>query len=294
MKLEVIKNAVTSKAARQVLLAKKHSPVVMFGTGVVGIVGTTVLACRATLKVENLLEDADKKKLQIKTLVHDEYTEKDRNKDLRYHQIQTMVGVGKLYAPAVGLGIMSVSLLTGSHVVLSKRNVALTAAYKTLEEGFDKYRERIRDEYGEDKEREFYRGVQTMDVHDTKNGKVETKKYINPGGGPTSPYAVFFDEHNKNWTPKPEYNMLFLRAQQDYANDRLWAKGHVFLNEILRDLGFEDTRAGAVTGWVKNGKGDNRIDFGIFDNDQRFYDFIRGDEGIWLDFNVDGVIYDKI
>lgn len=299
MNLETIKNAVTSKAGRQILLSKKYSPTVMFGAGVVGVAGTVVLACRATLRVDELLEDADKKKLQIKTMAHENYSDKDRVKDLRYLQIQTMATTAKLYAPAVGLGIVSVGLLTGSHVTLSRRNVALTAAYAAVEESFSKYRDRVRDEVGEEKEREYYRGVQEMEIHDTKKGKVDKKKYINPGGGPPSPYARFFDDHNANWDQRPEVNLLFLRAQQNYANQLLQSRGHVLLNDIYDALGMDRTEAGCVVGWVKGGKdkdSDGYIDFGIFDSKalDRFYDFIHGDEGIWLDFNVDGVVYKLI
>src|SRR4051794_32749009 len=132
MKLEVIKNTVTSKAGRTILLGKKNSPAILFGAGVIGVIGTTVLACRATMKVEELLDDADKKRLQIKTMVHQDYTTKDRNKDLRYLQVQTTVSVVRLYAPAALLGATSIAALTGSHIVLNRRNVALTAAYKVV------------------------------------------------------------------------------------------------------------------------------------------------------------------
>lgn len=295
MKLEIIKNAVTSRSVRQVLKVQKHSPTLLFAGGVVGVTGTVVLACRATLKVEELLNEADKKRTQINFMVHENYSEKDRRKDLRYHQIQTMAGVVKLYAPSVVLGAASVGALTGSHVVLTRRNIALTAAYKAVEESFNRYRQRVRDDLGEEEEYRYYRGVENIEVHDTKAGKIEKKNYINPGGGPPSQYAKFFDEHNKNWVQNPEYNLMFLRATQTYMNDRLFAKGHVLLNDVYDALGMDRTKAGCVVGWVK-GNADDYIDFGVFDTkaNDRFYDFIRGDEGIWLDFNVDGVVYDLI
>lgn len=297
MNLEAIKNTITSKAGRQILLGKKHSPTIMFVGGVVGVAGTVVLACRATLKVEDVLNEADKKRIQIKTMVHEKYSEKDRKKDSLYLSIQTMAQVTKLYAPAVGLGVVSVGLLTGSHMTLSRRNVALTAAYKAVEETLESYRDRVRADVGEDRERELYRGVEQRDIHDTKKGEVKQKKYINPGGGPTSRYAKFFDEHNVNWNPNPEYNLLFLRANQNWANHKLNSQGHILLNDVYDALGMERTKEGCVVGWVKNSKsGDNYVDFGVFDTkaNDKFYDFVVGDEGLWLDFNVDGVVYDKI
>lgn len=283
MKLVVIKNAVTSKVARQALIGKKHSPTIMFVGGVVGVVGTVVLACRATMQIEDVLDEADKSHSNAQTK--------------RDHAIATSVAVielGKLYAPAVGLGVVSIAALTGSHVALTRRNVALTAAYKTVEEAFDRYRERVIEDAGKEKDLEYYRGVKEVEVHDTKTGKVQ-KHRVQVNGG--SMYGKFFDENNRNWSPDPSYNFIFLKAQQNYANDRLQAKGHLFLNEVYDDLGIERTSAGAVVGWIKDSpKGDNCIDFGIFDdkNPNKFYDFITGQEGLWLDFNVDGTIWDKI
>jgi hypothetical protein len=300
VKLETVKNAVTSKAGRQILLGKKHSPAIMFGAGVVGTVGTVILACRATLKVEEVLDEADKKRVQIKTMVSEKYSEKDRTKDNLYLSFQTIAEVTKLYAPAIGLGVVSVGLLTGSHITLSRRNVAITAAYKAVEESFESYRGRAREILGEEKERELYRGVESVEIHDTKKGSVTKRKFINPGSGPLSPYSKYFDEHNVNWKDMPEYNMLFLRAVQNYANQRLNQKGYVLLNDVYDDLGMDRTKEGCVVGWLKktseNQDRDGYVDIGVFDSENmdRFYDFIVGDEGIWLDFNVDGVIYDKI
>ena len=71
MNLNTIKTVITSKLGRQVLTVQKHSPALLFGAGVVGIVGTVVLASRATLKLEEVLEKAQKDLSQAKELVHE-------------------------------------------------------------------------------------------------------------------------------------------------------------------------------------------------------------------------------
>jgi hypothetical protein len=87
---------------------------------------------------------------------------------------------------------------------------------------------------------------------------------------------------------------MFIRSQQNYANDLLNARGHVFLNEVYDMLGIERTSAGAVVGWVR-GNGDNEIDFGVLNDLHSGQRFINGDErSVLLDFNVDGVVYDLI
>lgn len=292
MKLEVVKNAVTSKVARQLLLGKKHSPTLMFAGGVVGMAGTVVLACRATLKLEEVLDGAEHSHELARNLDHPKYSEGDRKRDHILITVRTGTAVAKLYAPSVALGVVSVAALTGSHVVLTRRNVALTAAYKTIEEAFGRYRQRVIDDVGEAKDLEYRRGVKEVEIHDTEKGKVRKGRVQVDG---ISQYGKFFDEMNKHWSPEPSYNFVFLKGMQEYANQRLNAKGHLFLNEIYDDLGFDRTPGGAVVGWVK-GNGDDYIDFGIFTGKDisRFHDFITGEEGLWLDFNVDGIIYDKI
>lgn len=296
MKLDVIKNAVTSKAARQVLIGKKHSPTILFGAGVVGVVASTVLACKATLKLEEVLDEAEHTRKAVNELQHHDYSQQDRAQDHAKITARTARNVAKLYAPSVAVGIVSVAALTGSHVVLSRRNAAVMAAYSALDKGFNQYRARVKEEFGEEKDREFRHGVETRsEVVETKDGS-KTIEHKSVAKGMPSIYARFFDEGSTLWQRQPDYNQFFLRCQQNYANDLLKARGHVFLNEVYDMLGLPRSKAGAVVGWVISKDGDNFVDFGVFEgNSERARAFVNGQEhSILLDFNVDGVIYDKI
>lgn len=297
MNLTVAKNAVTSRVGRQILIGKKHSPVIMFGLGVAGMVGTTVLACRATLRVDEILQEAESKRTLIDQLAKDDdrYSEKDRNRDLGLVKITTVRRITQLYLPAAALGIVSCASLTGSHVVLSRRNTAVMAAYAALDKGFKEYRERVREELGEENELAIRNNVTTQIVEVVDN-EGKKKKEAGPVAGMPSIYARFFDEYSTSWQPQPEYNLAFLTSQQRYANDRLLARGHIFLNEIYDSLGIPRTKAGAVVGWIVSEDGDNFVDFGIYDKRGNYRgDFVNGrDASVLLDFNVDGVIYDKI
>jgi len=277
---------------RVALKLDASSPTLLFGAGVVGVVGSTVLACRATLKLEEVLDEGADNLKKARTLEHREYSEQDRQNDVRIIKVQTAVKITKLYAPAVGLGVVSIACLTKSHRILTNRNTALMAAYAALEKGFDEYRRRVVEKYGEDEDRYFRYGSEQVDVvrDDGKTTTVTRVADVVP-----SVYARFFDPTCTSWSKEPEYNRIFLNCKQNYANDLLRSRGHLFLNEVYRELGFEDSKAGAVVGWILSPNGENYVDFGIFDDNRQFREFVNGREGsILLDFNVDGVIYDLI
>lgn len=296
------------------LVLKKYSPEILTAAGVIGTVGSTVLACKATLKVEDILDEA-KKKSNLINAVHDgeievdaEYTDKDYSKDLIVNRTQTAVKLIKLYGPAITLGALSITAILGGQHILRKRNVAIMAAYKLCEESFNNYRSRVKDELGEEKDRQFYYGITEENVKEkvkSKDGKTKTvtKKVEKTPDHLCSQYARFFDEANPNWDKSPEQNMYFLKMVQNQMNDKLQARGHVFLNEVYDALGFERSEAGQFVGWIRNRDNtameasDGYIDFNIFDGkNYAKRAFVNGDErSILLDFNVDdGMIYDLI
>lgn len=280
-----IPQSVTRTLSRQVLVARKQSPHILFAAGVVGVIGATVLACKATLKVGPVLDDF---KLDIEGVKAMENDANETRKGLAYVYIRDTTKIVRLYAPAIVVGTASIAALTGSHITLTKRNSALTATVVTLTETFNQYRDRVREEVGEEKERDIYHGVLLEKTKD-ENGKEVMRRVLSDGV--RSPYARIFDETNINWRNNSEYNNVFLTYQQNYFNHMLQARGHVFLNEVYTALGFEHTREGAVVGWVAGSDGDNYIDFGIF-SDTRF---VNGWEpSVIVDFNVDGIIFDKI
>lgn len=294
--MKLVPEVIGRTIARNALLAQKASPEVLLVAGIAGMVGSTVLACRATLKMETVLDEAKDKLETAKTLEHAEYSEKDRSRDISLIYFQSSVKVIRLYAPAIIVGGISIYALTSSNRILTKRNAALTAAYGALERGFSQYRARVVDKYGEEEDRNLRYGSEQVEIVDEETGKRKTVTRVGPGD--PSIYARFFDPVSSSWSKEPEYNMIFLKCQQNYANDLLRSRGHIFLNEVYDMLGLERSKAGAVVGWVlsKNGETDNFVNFGVFDGrEQVARDFVNGREGaILLDFNVDGVIYDKL
>lgn len=305
-------------ASKASLVLKKNEPTILVGLGIVGFGASVVTACHATLKVDDILTEHQDKMDKINTVATSEkfaekYSKEDSIRDKTIVTVQTGVKLARTYLPAITLFALSTACILRAHHVMSARNLALAAAYKASEEAFLAYRDRVKDELGEEKDQEFRYGVKSEDVKEKVKGeetgrtKTVTKKVYSPNeknSKVASQYARFFDEGNPNWYNHPdkritaEQNKFFLMCVQNKMNDRLVAKGHVFLNEVYEELGIEDSQAGQLVGWVYDPEHDfdTKIDFGIWDDDNEIKRmFINGDEtSILLDFNVMGVIYDLI
>jgi gp069 len=274
---------------RTSLVISKHAPTILTVAGTAGFIGTTVLASKATLKLEETV--AEEASLLVK--VHEAQEEgKLSDKDAAHDKVvlytRMATKLGKLYAPALILGAASIAALATGHGIMLKRNASLAAAYAAVDQAFKSYKKKVEAKFGKDAVLEAI-SVPTEELVVDGETTESVLKY-----GDTSPYGVIFDETNHNWSADEDLSALHLKCQQQYANDILQTRGHIFLNEVYKMLGFPHTPAGAITGWVK-GNGDNFVDFNIHDG------LFEGEDANgrlvtkWaLDFNVDGVMYDKI
>jgi hypothetical protein len=327
MKTEMITNLATSArraCCKGSLLLKKNSPTILMVAGIAGAVGATVLACRATVKASDILEDSKKNLDEINEAKRifidkdvteeeeeeyeiinddgsDKYTEDDYKKDIVTVYSKSAVTMLKLYGPAIIVGAAAIACLVGSNRILNKRNLAVTAAYNVVQNQFDKYRERVREDLGEDADYNYRYAHTTLKkgdvIHDKETGEdivldQDTDVICRDDYDGNSDYAVIFDEYSSTeWKKQVGYNRFFIQSQEQYANFLLHSRGYVILNEAYDLLGLPHTSAGQVVGWVDGGK-DNYISFGLpnihdAEDSQFERDFL-------LDFNVDGVIYDKI
>ena len=320
MKKPEIINNITRTLNKAAFKFKKHSPEILVVAGVVGVVGSTVMACKATTKVNDILDDTKDQLDKIheagerlengETLMlkdGEEYTVEQNKKDLTIVYAQTALKFAKLYAPSVIIGGLSITAILTGHNITRKRNIALAAAYTAVDKSFKEYRGRVVERFGEALDKELKYGIKSKEVDEVVTNEDGTESVVkktvdvvdatNPMN--VSEYARFFDDGCAGWTKDPEYNLMFLRDQQRYANDLLKSKGHLFLNEVYDLLGIPRTKAGQIVGWIydeKHPNGDNFVDFGIYDtNKTANRDFVNGYERtILLDFNVDGNIWDQM
>lgn len=309
-----MKNELIAKASRSLhkvgFKFKKHSPEILVVVGVAGIVASTVMACKATTKVSSIVEETketidtihDALENEKQTAEGEVYTQEDANKDLTIVYTQTGWKLVKLYGPSVAIGIASIACMIGSNRILRKRNVALAAAFATVDKSFKEYRGRLIERFGEDLDRELRFNIKAKEIEETVidedgNETVVTKtvEVVDPNA--YSMYSVVFCEGNTGWTKNPELNKVFLIQQQNHANDKLRLNHIVTLNEVYDMLGVPRTAYGQIAGWVwteDGSAGNNYIDFGIFDtNNPKACDFVNGHErSIILDFNCIGNVLD--
>lgn len=302
-----LKNKITRKAHRAGMKLKKHSPAILMAVGTVGVVTSTVMACKATLKINDILAEAQETIDKIEEVAADpklseKYPEEDMKKDMTVLKIQTGVKIAKLYAPAVAVGAASLGCMMASHKILSKRNIALAAAYAATHDDFKEYRGRVIERFGKEMDRELKYNIKKQEIEEvvvnedgTEQTVTKTVDMAHVDPNRYSPYSIVYDDGNIGWSKNPEDSKYFLIQQQNYANEKLKSRGYLTLNDVYDMLGAQKTKAGFTVGWVydeKNPVGDNFVDFGIFDiHNAKARDFVNGYEKvIILDFNVDGDI----
>lgn len=321
MKKDEIMNKMSGAFSNISFKMKKHSPEILMVAGVAGVVVSAVMACKATLKVDAVMDETKEKMDKIHKAEEDGATEsgedyfiEDAKKDTAIVYAQTGLKLAKIYAPAVVIGALSITSILASNNILRKRNVALAAAYATVDKSFKEYRNRVIEKFGQEIDRELKYNIKAEKVTATevdeetgKEKKVKKNTFVvNPSD--VSGYARFFEKYtvdedgnsilNPHWEPNNEYNIMFIKAQESYANDLLKAKKRLFLNDVYEMLGLPQTKAGQVVGWVydkDNPVGDNYVDFGLYTDNLSYSDFVNGlDPAILLDFNVDGNIWEMM
>ena len=305
-KNEIVKKA-SSALGKVNIKLRKHSPELLIAAGVVGTVVSTVLACKATTKLSTILDES---KGNIETIhkcendkeMEERYSQEDAKKDLAIVYIQTGVKIAKLYAPAVVLGTISIAGIVASNNILRKRNVALAAAYATVDKSFNEYLSRVVERFGDDVDKELRYNIKAKKIEemikDPESGKEKkSKTTVNVAAPTVDDYARFFDKTCRHYEENMNYNLMLLRSQQQLANDKLVADGFLFLSDVYDMLGITRTKMSQSVGWIYkpdgNSNGDNFVDFGVMVVKRETEDG-GYEDAILMNFNVDGPILDLI
>lgn len=275
--------------------AKAPTALTVFGIG--SLLTAGVLAAKATPRLEPIVEEMDREAHGIRS--NSLFDEEAKQRALVKSYAGKGVDILKIYGPSLAMAALGTVSILYAHGLMKKRQAALVAAYGVLERSYNAYRERVRESFGENVDRDLSEGKVIGEVSfDEKNNvvKYETKESENYSG--RSEYAVEFGPSNPNWNgARPEYNLYHLRSREKYMNQLLTSRGHVTLNDVYDALNVPRTPAGQIVGWKKDGP-DGFVDFGLYEpgspEEQDYFYYFNGEVSILLDFNVDGPIWDKL
>lgn len=276
----------------------KHAPTILTATGTVGLVGTAVLASRATLTYKELIADevmviTDGPNLMKR---NEHYTEDEFRKDRIVCYSRIVTKTVKHYAPTIALGVASIAAFWWSHSIQSKRIAGLAAAYAALDTSYRKYKKSVASVIGEESMKKVEEKI--LDDVVFTDEPFEYDKMAESVIPEYSPYARIIDENASVWDPSDDITELNIHAQLNYMNDILRTRGYLFLSDVYDALGIPRTPASQVVGWLwKKGDGDHYVSFGDIEGHRiKFWDDSRRREvaNYLLDFNVDGEIVNEI
>jgi hypothetical protein len=283
----------------------KHAPTILSVTASAGVIATGYLAWKAGTRFEDVEgRDWDRRKECLRNA--DTIPDEDVPKIERKNRILFILDTVRTVAPAAIVGAATITMIYFSNSISKKRLAAMGAAYATLQTAFDGYKRTMVEALGKESVEKILKpklpnvGKSAEEIlsSDNKSDAANVSDAVVNSLKALSPYArIIAEESSTCWDPNEDYTSQNLAAVQLWANRRLERKGHLFLNEIFDQLGLSRTREGAVVGWLKNGEGDNYVSFGDFD--ASIYrvpsdDYTRVDSNFIVDFNVDGVIWDRI
>jgi len=320
-----IMNAAGPRVNMAVLKARYYSPEIMTAGGILSGIASAILLAKAYKRQdetlgETLAQIQDAKEqiaegnelyLSLTPVEQEEMTQKHGlhliNKKeetllLRGLYFQTVSDAVKLYAAPLALGGLSIALILGSRGILRKREQALFSAYLVLQQGFEAYRRRVREDLGDDVDKRYLHGLSKrntatveIDPETGKKKKIKGEENVIDEDLEPTMYDRIFGPDNRNWADSLSGEHFWLGVAQTMMNEELKRKGYVMLNTVYKRLGFPETPEGAVVGWSlaraqKLGVGDKYIDFGMGEP----WNENRGGGALLLSFNVNGSVYEWI
>lgn len=200
----------------------RHSPEILTGIGIAGMVTTTILAVKATPKAIKLIE-AEKQAKHVDAL----------------SPVDTVKTVWKCYVPAVMTGVSSIACLIGSNAINAKRNAALTTVYTLSEMARNEYKEKVIETIGEKKERAI---KEKVDAERIKRDPVSKKEVIITEKGTTLCYDHVFGRYFKS-------DIDIINRAMNKINREIVINMYASLNDFYAELGLSPVEMGYDLGW---------------------------------------------
>ena len=298
MKVEIIAKAgskIMDKLGPVGATIIKNKPAIFTGAGVVLLIGGNVLSAWGAFKAKDILDEP--------------MPEIEDETEARKEAVKKGAKVVGYFAPAAASTALGAGFVVHGHKLQGKELAAAMSAYSILSASLEEYRGRVAEKVGEEEERNLFDGnvKKKIDMVDIPEEGGKPKKHkeevLVKAKFPNSPYAAVFDDISPDWTRNRSENLYFIRCQEITANRKLQTRGYLFLNEVLDMLGLPYNPAGQFVGWIDEayeGSKHGHVDFGLSevyleDEMEPDRDELGNPEpSLWLDFKVDGEIWDKI
>lgn len=299
---------------KSVFWTRKHSPELLVAGAIITMAGGVISAAIATTKLDKTLKpfnariDKIKKSLKESTAQKNELAIRNEKRELTKTYFKAGLSVTKLYLPTLLCVGASATCILGSHKIMKGRNLALAAAYTTLDNGFKAYRQRVEEKYGAEAEEKIFKDMhkEKVEVIDPVTGKKKIVTKEVPHVQKDANYYVLYALGNAGWTPDATTNYKFLISTQAWLNERFRRQGYLFLSDVYEALGFSTAylgerraQASRVLGWIYDPKDDSRDNYVSFGITQPGTDVAlpvvakqidENEPNFFLNFNVDGDI----
>ena len=214
------KISVISKDIRTGL--SKHSPEILTGIGIAGMITTVVLAVKATPKAMQLLEE-----------------KYGNNNGHPFPKKEVIKTCWKPYTPAAVTCVASVTCLVGASSVNAKRNAALATAYKLTETALSEYKEKVVEEIGEKKEKVIHEKI----AHDhIKKNPVSDNQVIITEKGNTLCYDDVSGRYFKS-------DIDAIKSAINEVNRKMTYENYISLTEFYTEIGLAPTSMSDYLGW---------------------------------------------
>lgn len=283
------------------LALKAHAPTLMVAGGVVSMGAAVVTASQKTLKLDEVLGGHVETLENInnavgqRSLTGEEYTSEDARHD-RFKVIYPRIGVllAKHYLVPGVLFVGGAALVFGGHRIMLKRNATLAVAFTTLQKAYARYRQNAVEAMGPEFDRAMLKGYVNREVIN-EDGTTEVVSDLDWDAEDGDPYNRVFNQATSTlWRPDLGMNRDLLEIQQQYAQQRLNARGYLYLSEVYESLGIDESSISRVVGWkVKRNPDGTKdipmVDFGLNKVQRDDYAYTR-DHEVYLDFNCQGYI----
>ncbi|MBQ8135452.1 MAG: hypothetical protein IJ192_13790 [Clostridia bacterium] len=213
---------------------KKHSPEILTGIGIAGMITTTVMAVKATPKALILIEE-----------------KKSTEKLEELPSVEIVKTAWFCYIPTAITGVLSIACLVGASSVNLKRNAALATAYTLSETALKEYKDKVVEVIGEKKAETVKDAIAKDKI---EKDPVSAKEIIITEHGNTLCYDVLSGRYFKSDIDK-------LKKIENELNRKMLSETYITLNEFYSEMGLNEIKLGNELGWNINSNGFISLEF---------------------------------